>query len=170
MTRTGHSWLTVALAALGAGALAACTRPPPTPFLAGSLPKSAPGTGQQEVELVKAPVKPGAINQIDITTLFPLQQAGAVVLFDTRPAIFYHMGRIPGARSWPAKRFEAQLAENKPLLASATGARMPVVLYCTDRDCADAHAVAERIAALGYSVAVLEGGFEEWKAAGLPTQ
>jgi rhodanese-related sulfurtransferase len=134
------------------------------------LPKAADGAKTEQTVFEKAPVKPGAITRIDITAVFPLQQAGAVVLFDARPAIFYHMGRIPGARSWPAKRFESQLAEHKPVLESAARNGIPVVLYCSDRECADARAAAERIAAIGYSVSVLEGGFEEWKAAGLPTQ
>ncbi len=154
------------LAAACAGLLlGACSDPAPTPFIPGPVP--APQKGQT---VENAPVKPGAITDIDLVTLFPLQQAGAVLMFDTRPAIFYHMGHIPGARSWPRKRFESQLDAFRPELAAATRNRKPVVLYCTDRQCEDARAMAERITALGHTVSILEGGYDEWKAAGLPTQ
>lgn len=144
-----------------------CIQPAPTvaqtPAVARTLPDSNPG------RVPKPAVKPGTVTAISITEFFPLQEAGGALVYDVRPAIFHALGHIPGTTSWPKSKFEAGLATHEPEIRAAAKAGRPVVLYCTDRECPDSRAVASRLAALGHSVAVMEGGYGEWKAAGLPT-
>ena len=58
----------------------------------------------------------------------------------------------------------------RAVIRAAKAAGKPVVFYCTDAACPDAQAMAERIAAKGHDVSILEGGFATWKEAGLPTE
>ena len=114
--------------------------------------------------------KPGAIIRMPLDTFFPLQQSNAALIYDVRPAIFFSLGHIPGALSWPKNSFDSRLASHEPEIRLATRAKRPVVLYCTDLACPDSHTVATRLAALGYSVAILEGGYAAWNAGELPSQ
>ena len=114
-------------------------------------------------------IRPGTVTRIDIAGFFTLQQTGNPLIYDVRPKIFFAMGHVPGAINWPKNGFNAGLPKHEPELRAATKESRPIVLYCTDLACPDAGAVARRISALGYPVTVVEGGFEEWKAAGLPT-
>jgi rhodanese-related sulfurtransferase len=117
-----------------------------------------------------APVKTGTLTSIDVTTLFPRQQAGNVLIFDARPGFVAAFGKIPGAISWPRGDFEARLSQHEPAIRAAAAAGKPVVFYCTDAACPDARAMADRLAARGHDVSVLDGGFAIWKEAGLPTE
>ena len=78
--------------------------------------------------------------------------------------------KIPGAISWPRHDFNGRLSQSETEIAAAKAAGKPVVIYCTDAGCPDDRAVAEKLAARGHDVAVLEGGFAAWKEAGLPTE
>lgn len=132
--------------------------PPPQAPRAAPAPPSAPA------------VKPGAVTRMPLESYFPLQQGGSALTFDVRPAIFYHFGHIPGAVSWPKGSYASQLAAHEEELQAASQAKRPVILYCTNRACPDANTIAQRLAARGHSVAILEGGYEEWKAAEMPTE
>lgn len=116
------------------------------------------------------PVKTGKLSAIDVPTLFPLQQAGGVLIYDVRPGFVLSFGRIPGAISWPRREFARHLAAQEPRLRAAAREDRPVVLYCTDADCPDARAMADQLATRGHDVSVLAGGYAEWKEAGLPTE
>lgn len=148
------------LVVAGVGALSCQPQPvaPETP-----PPPKPPATAQ------KPPIRPGSVTKIDLTGFFTLHQTGNPLIYDVRPGIFYAMGHVPGAINWPKNGFNAGLPKHEPELRAATKESRPIVLYCTDLACPDAGAVARRISALGYPVTVVEGGFEEWKAAGLPT-
>jgi len=151
-----------AIAAAGVILLASCQDPAPVPPVVATAPaKPKPA----------APIaKTGKLTVIDITTLFPRQQAGTVLLYDARPGFVAGFGKIPGAISWPRGDFEARLARSEAEIRAAKAAGKPVVFYCTDAACPDAQAMAERIAAKGHDVSILEGGFAMWKEAGLPTE
>lgn len=150
------------------------------PVAAGILVLSAcrdPAPPPPVVETAAAPVRPaaavrekGKLTAIDITALFPLQQSGAVLLYDARPGFVAGFGKIPGSISWPKSRFDARLSQSEAEIRAAAAAGKPVVLYCTDAACPDARAVAEKLAARGHDVSVLDGGFAAWKEAGLPTE
>jgi rhodanese-related sulfurtransferase len=102
--------------------------------------------------------------------MFQLQQTNAALIYDVRPGFFFGLGHIPEANSWPKSKYAAQLASRETELRVAAAAKRPIVLYCTDLACPDSATVASRLAALGHSVAILEGGFEAWKTSGLPTE
>jgi rhodanese-related sulfurtransferase len=114
-------------------------------------------------------VKSGKLTSIDVTTLFPLQQAGTVLIYDVRPSFVAAFGKIPGAISWPRSDFDSGLASHEASIRAAAKSGRPVVLYCTDSGCPDARAMAEKLAARGHDIAILDGGFAVWKEAGLPT-
>ena len=152
--------LFVAAAAWG---LASCQDPTAPPVVATAPVKPAPAK--------PAPaVKTGTLSAIDLTTLFPRQQAGTVLIYDARPGFVAGFGKIPGSISWPKNDFDARLPQREAEIRAAKAAGKPVVLYCTDAACPDARAVAEKLAARGHDVAILDGGFAAWKEAGLPTE
>lgn len=163
MTRHARRWL-----ALLSGLFAlSCTQPAPTATQPPAAARPSPDT--HPADAPKPAVKPGTVTTLSITDFFLLQEAGGALVYDVRPAIFHALGHIPGTTSWPKSQFEAGLATHEPEIRAAAKAGRPVVLYCTDRGCPDSRTVANRLAALGHSVAIMEGGYDEWKAAGLPT-
>jgi len=154
-----------ALAAACLALLASCQDPVAAPPAATATPLPvAPKPAAPAV------VKAGKLTAIDITTLFPRQQAGSVLLYDARPGFIAGFGKIPGAISWPQSDFDARLSRSEAEIRAAKAAGNPVVIYCTDAACPDARAMAGRLAARGHDVSVLEGGFALWKEAGLPTE
>jgi rhodanese-related sulfurtransferase len=156
--------------------LAACQEQAPPPVTATSpiakppiAPSQAAAPGKPATTREPA-VKVGKLTTIDLTTLFPRQQAGAVLLYDARPGFVAGFGKIPGAISWPRHGFDERLSQSEAEIRAAKAAGKPVVIYCTDAACPDARAVAEKLAARGHDVAILDGGFAGWKEAGLPTE
>lgn len=129
--------------------------PPPPPLQSAALP---------------AVPKPGKISTLELGTFFALQQAGAALIYDVRPGIYFRFGHIPAAISWPKSKYESQLACREDEIRHAALAKRPVVLYCTDLACPDSLSVATRLAARGHSVAILQGGFHDWQASNLPTE
>jgi rhodanese-related sulfurtransferase len=142
-----------------------CQDPAPAP-----PPAVTPAVSAATKPAAAAPVKSGTLSRIDVTTLFPLQQAGSVLVFDARPGFVAAFGKIPGAISWPRGDFDARLPQHEPAIRAAAKAGKPVVFYCTDAACPDARAMAERLAARGHDVSILDGGYAIWKEAGLPTE
>lgn len=138
-------------------ALAACADKTPPPV---KKPVAAPAPKPKQ----------GRVTAISLDTLYTLQQAGKVRIYDVRPSFVYAFGHLPGAVNWPRSAFDSQLASRQSEIRAAAVADQPVVLYCTDAACPDGRAVAERLAALGHTVAVLEGGYAIWKDAGLPVE
>jgi rhodanese-related sulfurtransferase len=149
-------------------ALASCQNPTPDPAPPVSI--TAPVKPQQPPKPAAPPAKPGELSAIDVTTLFPRQQAGTVLVFDARPTFVAAFGKIPGALSWPRSDFDSGLAVHEPSIRAARQAGKPVVFYCTDAACPDARAMAEKLAARGHDIAILDGGYAIWKEAGLPTE
>lgn len=135
--------------------------PPVTPAAVPAPPRTKPAPPA---------VKPGKLSAIDVTTLFPRQQAGTVLIFDARPTFVAAFGKISGAVSWPRSDFDSGLAVHEAEIRAAKQAGKPVVIYCTDAACPDARAMAEKLAARGHDIAILDGGFAIWKEAGLPTE
>jgi rhodanese-related sulfurtransferase len=120
---------------------------------------------------IKKPVSTpdGKVTRIALGDLFPLQQSGEVLLYDVRPSFYHSLGHIPGSVNWPKSSYASQLPAREAEIRAAQAAGRPVVLYCTDLACPDARGVASQLASRGHSVKVLEGGWEAWKAGGLPT-
>jgi rhodanese-related sulfurtransferase len=170
------------LAAGLAAAFAACARPA-TPFVAENQPsvlqarakKAEEAKAKKEAARPQAPAAAAAVPTSGNVTVIPVglfferQQAGTVLTYDVRPAFFHGLGNIPGSKSWPESAYDGQLAAREQEILAAVAAGRIVVIYCSDPACPDARKVADRLAQRGHSTAVLEGGWEQWKAAELPS-
>jgi rhodanese-related sulfurtransferase len=155
------------LAVIVAFLLAACSSAPATRQTA-SRPRLelSPKPELRPIEKSKV-LKRGRVTTIDLSALYALQQNGRVLLYDARPSFVYAFGHLPAAINWPRGLFAVGLPLHEPEVKAAIAAKKKVVLYCTDAGCPDSGVVAQRLAALGYSVSVLDGGFATWKEAGL---
>ena len=155
MSGAWYRWLALAPAL----AVLSCAEPPvaaPPPTV-----KQPPATPA---------IKPGVVTRMPLADYFQLHQTGNPLTYDVRPAIYYSFGHIPGALNWPKRGYEAQLATREAEIRAAVAAQRQIVLYCTDPECPDSNTIAKRLAALGHSVAILEGGYEVWKAAEMPSE
>jgi len=113
-----------------------------------------------------------AASGLEEAVYIPLAEAEAlwsegVVFIDARAEEFYKLdGHIPGAVSVPVGDIDGGLArlEEESVLPDEQ-----IVCYCSNRWCQDASKVASELIARGYSqVLVYEGGWDEWRDAGLP--
>lgn len=94
-------------------------------------------------------------------------QTGNVYLIDTRPPLFFRLGHIGGANSLPLIKYDKALASQRAQLDAAAKSGKPIVTYCQNTHCPDAHRMAKKLALLGHNVTVYHGGWEEWKNSGL---
>ncbi len=144
------------------------------PRQAETVTRTAPMVTEQREIPSAVPAEPtvrqGKVTRIPLGDFFQLQQADKALIFDVRPGFFYGLGHVPGAVNWPKGHFQDQLAQREAQIRAAVAANKPVLLYCTDLACPDALNVANRLAVLGHSSAVLQGGFEAWKAGELPIE
>ncbi|MFD0895609.1 rhodanese-like domain-containing protein [Luteolibacter ambystomatis] len=134
-----------------------------------SRPAPQPVTKPAVTAKPAAPAQ-GRVSVIDMSALFSLQQSGKVLLYDVRPSFVHGFGHLAGAVSWPRGSFDQDYARHEPEIRAALAADKNVVLYCTDAACPDSRAVAARLAEKGFSVSVLEGGYNAWKDAGMPVE
>jgi rhodanese-related sulfurtransferase len=104
--------------------------------------------GDQEVEVKEAKTR------LDHGALF----------LDARPAAFYDMSHVPGARSLPEDDFDRAFARLEPVLRS----HFDIVVYCSGFGCEASHDVAHRLKAKGIPAAVLQDGWPAWQEAGYP--
>jgi rhodanese-related sulfurtransferase/DNA-binding transcriptional ArsR family regulator len=88
--------------------------------------------------------------------------SGQVVVLDTRPALEYAAGHIPGALSVPVDELKERLKDlpkNKQYVA-----------YCRGPYCIYADRAVEVLRANGRRATRLTQGFPEWRATGLPVE
>lgn len=158
-----------ATAAIVGCVLASCTEPVVKPI--PPLNPAAAPTAEAELEkpavkdagkAEKTPVA-GKITRMPLGDLYQLVQSDAALIYDVRPFLFYKMGHVPKAISWPRKDFERDLARQEPQIRTANANKTPVVVYCTDLACPDAQAVATSLAGRGHTVSILQGGYAAWK-------
>lgn len=89
------------------------------------------------------------------------------VLVDARAPELYREGRLPGARSLPLGEVESLLDSFR----EAVPVDAVVIAYCSGFGCPDSFDLGVRLLAEGYrDVRVFEGGFPEWRDAGLPVE
>lgn len=95
-----------------------------------------------------------------------LLAAGALPV-DARDAAPYADGHLPGALSLPIGEVDGWLAEFRRQVAPDR----TLLLYCSGYGCPDSFDLGLRLIKEGYrDVRVFEGGFPEWRAAGLPVE
>ena len=99
---------------------------------------------------------------VDLAELRRLVEDGTVTLLDVRPELEYRQGHIAGARSIPVAELERRLSE--------LPRGREVVAYCRGPYCVYADEAAQLLREQGFTVRRLEGGFPEWRAAGLPVE
>ena len=84
----------------------------------------------------------------------------SVRLIDVRPEIEYRAGHIPGAVSIPIMTLPERL-DKLPK-------RPEIIAYCRGPYCVMAYKAVEILRPVGYRARRLDGGFMEWRRAGLP--
>src|SRR5262249_30030056 len=87
-------------------------------------------------------------------------EQGRVVLLDVRPEQEYRAGHIRGARSAPLERL--------PALVASLPRGAETVAYCRGPYCVYADDAVRLLRAAGLPAVRLDGGFPEWRRAGLP--
>lgn len=92
-----------------------------------------------------------------------LLRSGALPV-DARDTSLYADGHLPGALSLPLGEVETGLPHFRQRVASAR----TLVIYCNGYGCPDSFDLGMRLLSEGFSdVRVFEGGFPEWRDAGL---
>jgi rhodanese-related sulfurtransferase len=84
----------------------------------------------------------------------------SVQLIDVRPELEYRAAHIPGAVSVPVMALPERL--------DALPKRPEIVAYCRGPYCVMAYRAVEILRPAGYRARRLDGGFMEWRRAGLP--
>jgi len=102
----------------------------------------------------------------DLAEVRELMAAGAV-LIDARAVELYADGHLPGARSLPLGEMEEQLEAFR----QAVPTDVVIITYCNGYGCPDSFDQGVRLLAEGWrDVRVFEGGYPEWRDAGLPVE
>lgn len=117
--------------------------------------------------MVPTKVQRGEITSVELDQVFTMIHENRILLLDSRPALYYRMGHIEEAVSLPLKKYDTAIESHRKLIEQALADNKVVVLYCQNVKCPDAYAVARKLAALGFSVSIYEGGWEEWRQSGL---
>lgn len=100
------------------------------------------------------------LEAIDRRALAERMRRGEVVVLDVRPAAEYVAGHITGAQSLPVAELRRRL-RSLPVDTQ-------IVAYCRGPYCVYADDAVRELREQGYRAARLEGGFPEWRQAGLP--
>jgi rhodanese-related sulfurtransferase/DNA-binding transcriptional ArsR family regulator len=87
---------------------------------------------------------------------------GMVTVLDVRPVEEFHSGHLPGAINIPLAQLEEHLGE--------FDAGQEIVAYCRGPHCVLAFDAVARLREKGLPAKRLDGGFPEWKLAGLPVE
>lgn len=129
---------------------------PPARF----APSAATGGASSSAELIRD-------DDVSRDEMKQLVSDRSAVVLDARPEIFYRIGHIPSALSFPRDDFDAQY----PRLKSTLENGRPIVVYCSGRDCHDSQLVADALRGLGLShVRIFRGGWYDWSGADLPRE
>jgi rhodanese-related sulfurtransferase len=96
-----------------------------------------------------------------------LWRTGGAAFVDARAAGLYAQGHVPGALSAPPAETEIEL----PTFFERLPYEGSIVIYCEGGDCHSSLALAKSLHERGFrDIRVFSGGWEEWRAAGLPEE
>jgi rhodanese-related sulfurtransferase len=113
---------------------------------------------------VAAGTRAGLPQPVLLAEVRELAAAGAL-LVDARDAALFADGHLPAAASLPLGEVDARLVAFRQQVA----ATRTLVIYCNGYGCPDSFDLGLRLMTEGYhDVRVFEGGFPEWRDAGLP--
>lgn len=102
----------------------------------------------------------------DLEEVRQLLGEGAVPV-DARAREIYDEGHLPSARSLPL----GEVAELIESFVEAVPADSVLLVYCSGYGCPDSFDLGVRLLSEGYrNVRVFEGGYPEWRDAGLPVE
>jgi ArsR family transcriptional regulator len=87
---------------------------------------------------------------------------GLVTVIDTRPAEEFAAGHLPGALNVPLRELRRRLRE--------LPRDQEIVAYCRGAYCVLSYEAVAELRKRGFKASRLEGGYPEWKAAGLPVE
>ena len=87
---------------------------------------------------------------------------GLVTVLDVRPEEEFELGHLPGARNIPLSQLKRRLAK--------LDRKTEIVAYCRGPYCVLAFEAVALLRERGFKVHRLEGGYPEWRAAGLPVE
>ncbi len=87
---------------------------------------------------------------------------GLVTVIDVRPAEEYKAGHLKGAINIPLTELDSQLEK--------LGKEKEVIAYCRGPHCVLAYDAVARLRKKGRTARRLEGGYPEWRVAGLPVE
>ncbi len=94
-------------------------------------------------------------------------QGSTTLFIDARSRTAFAEGHLPAARSLPRGEEVAGVGALQAEVPLST----PLIVYCSGYDCNDSFVLAEGLIAAGYrQVRIFEGGFPEWRDAGLPVE
>ena len=102
------------------------------------------------------------VEQLTAAELEQRVARGDVVVLDVRPEPEYRAGHIAGARSVPVSAL--------PSVVSELPRRREIVAYCRGPYCVYADDAVRLLRGRGLKARRLEGGFPEWRRAGLPVE
>lgn len=101
-----------------------------------------------------------ALEPVSRTELKDRMKKGLVTLLDVRPPEEFQRGHVPGARNVPLGQLKRWLSR----LDRGT----EIVAYCRGPYCVMAFEAVALLRARGFEARRLDGGFPEWRAAGMP--
>lgn len=102
---------------------------------------------------------PDALEPVSREALLARLDEGSVTVLDVRPEAEFALGHVPGAINVPLAELGKRHAEFPK--------RREIVAYCRGPYCIMAFEAVTALRAKGYRARRLEGGFPEWRAAGM---
>jgi rhodanese-related sulfurtransferase len=134
-----------------------------------------PGAGLPEVALPEVALPAPALPEAPAPQPISLEDFREQVsekrglILDARPEIFYEIGHVPGAVSFPREEFDKAYLSLRSRLEPDRSQLLMV--YCSGGDCEDSQMVADGLSKLGYRrIYVFKGGWGAWQQAHLPEE
>jgi rhodanese-related sulfurtransferase/DNA-binding transcriptional ArsR family regulator len=103
-----------------------------------------------------------ALEPVLAAELLARAKKGLVTVLDVRPPEEYAAGHLPGAINVPVEKLEGCLAKLPK--------KREIIAYCRGPYCLMSFDAVAAMRKRGWKARRLEGGFPEWKAAGLPVE